>query len=251
MGCNMIETSVDVLASRIDALLPQTQCTRCGFPTCRDYAGAIARGESEINHCPPGGEDGVVALAMLLGRAPLALDPANGAEAPPQVALIDESACIGCTKCIQACPVDAIVGASKRMHTIIAAECTGCELCLPPCPVDCIALVETEAAPLSRERVLQRAAHARERFDAREMRLKRIRDARRVSRADAADASGHERISTEGRRRPDETADVPSPVPLPQAGEGKGAKAPITRNAVLEAIARGKARRDALKTRSS
>ena len=111
--------------------------------------------------------------------------------------------------------------------------------------------VETEAAPLSRERVLQRAAHARERFDAREMRLKRIRDARRVSRADAADASGHERISTEGRRRPDETADVPSPVPLPQAGEGKGAKAPITRNAVLEAIARGKARRDALKTRSS
>jgi electron transport complex protein RnfB len=258
------EGFADALASRIDALLPQTQCTRCGFPTCRDYAGAIARGESDINHCPPGGKDGVVALAALLGRAPIALDPANGIETPPRVAVIDEATCIGCTKCIQACPVDAIVGAAKRMHTIIAAECTGCELCLPPCPVDCIALVETESAPLSRERVMQQARHSRMRFEAREMRLERVRETRRTRRNDLEDAVAHE-LTSAGRLgyaddlsppmqdrkslRSDETADVPSPYPLPLAGEGKAERAPITRSAVLEAIARGKARRDVLKDR--
>ena len=131
----------DPLVERIDAVLPQTQCGQCGFPGCRPYAEAIAAGRAEINQCPPGGAAGIRALAELLGRDPLALNPDNGVEKPPVVALIDETICIGCTKCIQACPVDAIVGAAKLMHTVIADHCTGCELCLPPCPVDCIDLV--------------------------------------------------------------------------------------------------------------
>ncbi len=148
------------LARRIDALLPQTQCTKCGYDGCRPYAEAIASGAADINQCPPGGDEGVARLARLLGRAPLPLNPVNGAYRPPQVAVIDEAACIGCTKCIQACPVDAIVGASKRMHTVIASWCTGCELCLPPCPVDCIALLPVAALPeadRSRARHEQRA----------------------------------------------------------------------------------------------
>ena len=128
-------------AARIDALLPQTQCTRCGYPACRDYAQALADGTANINQCPPGGAAGIAALADLLGRAIEPLNPANGVEKPREVALIDEAVCIGCTKCIAACPVDAIVGASKRMHTILADECTGCELCIAPCPVDCIAMI--------------------------------------------------------------------------------------------------------------
>src|SRR5690606_14271993 len=135
----MTDVPVAALASRIDALLPQTQCTRCGYPTCRAYADAIAMDDAPINRCPPGGAEGVSALAALLDRDVLPLDPACGSESPPVVAVIDEDVCIGCTKCIAACPVDAIIGAGKRMHTVIAAECTGCELCLPPCPVDCIA----------------------------------------------------------------------------------------------------------------
>jgi electron transport complex protein RnfB len=140
-------SDAEALVARIDALLPQTQCGRCGYPACRPYAEAIARGDAPINRCPPGGAEGVRMLARITGRPVLPLDPACGAEAPPRIALIDEDACIGCTKCIQACPVDAIVGASKRMHTVIADRCTGCELCLPPCPVDCIAMVADLAAP--------------------------------------------------------------------------------------------------------
>jgi electron transport complex protein RnfB len=131
----------DPVVDRIDALLPQTQCGQCGYPGCRPYAEAIAAWEADINRCPPGGEAGVRALADLLGREPIALNPENGEEKPRAVAVIDESVCIGCTLCIQACPVDAILGAPKQMHTVIAAECTGCELCLPPCPVDCIDMV--------------------------------------------------------------------------------------------------------------
>jgi electron transport complex protein RnfB len=134
-------TSRDALIERIDAALPQTQCGRCGYPGCRPYAEAITRGEAAINRCPPGGAAGVATLARITGQAALPLDPACGAEAPPRVALIDEDVCIGCTKCIQACPVDAIVGASKLMHTVVADLCTGCELCVAPCPVDCIAMV--------------------------------------------------------------------------------------------------------------
>ena len=155
---------------RIDALLPQTQCTRCGYPACRAYAQAIAIGEADLNQCPPGGEAGIAALAALLGRVPKPLNPANGVEKPREVALIDEAACIGCTKCIQACPVDAIVGASKFMHTVLADECTGCDLCIPPCPVDCITMVP---APDDGRSPPARADHYRARYVARNARLER------------------------------------------------------------------------------
>jgi electron transport complex protein RnfB len=148
-------------ARDIDAILPQTQCTQCGFPGCRPYAEAIAAGEADIERCPPGGDDGGRRLAALLGRPAKPLDRRYGESLPPRVAVIDEAACIGCTKCIAACPVDAIVGASKLMHTVLAAWCTGCELCVPPCPVDCIALAPVTALPapdLSRARHDQRAA---------------------------------------------------------------------------------------------
>ncbi len=130
------------IADEIEALLPQTQCGQCGYPGCRPYAEAIAAGTEQINRCPPGGDTGIKVLAELLGTEILALDEGAGVEkALPEVAIIHEDACIGCTKCIQACPVDAIVGAAKLMHTVITAECTGCELCIPPCPVDCIDMV--------------------------------------------------------------------------------------------------------------
>ena len=138
---------LDAWIDRIDAALPQTQCTRCGYAACRPYAEAIARGEAPINRCPPGGVEGVRALARITGQPMLPLDPECGVEAPPRVAVIDEDVCIGCTKCIQACPVDAIVGASKLMHTVVADLCTGCELCIPPCPVDCIAMVPVHGVP--------------------------------------------------------------------------------------------------------
>ena len=133
----------DPLVEKIDAILPQTQCGQCGYPGCRPYAEAIAKSEAEINLCPPGGMEGVRRLADLLGRE---VKPLDAEEKPKAVAFIDEATCIGCTLCIQACPVDAIVGAAKQMHTIVAPLCTGCELCLPPCPVECITmkpLVET------------------------------------------------------------------------------------------------------------
>ncbi|MGY6552945.1 MAG: electron transport complex subunit RsxB [Wenzhouxiangella sp.] len=136
------------LTEQINAVLPQTQCAQCGYPGCRPYAQAIADGEADINQCPPGGDDGVRALAELLGVEPKPLDTAHGEHKPPIVALIDEERCIGCTLCIQACPVDAIIGAPRLMHTVIEAECTGCELCLPPCPVDCIDLIPRPQAYL-------------------------------------------------------------------------------------------------------
>lgn len=131
----------NLLIDRIDALLPQTQCRQCGFADCKSYAAAIAEDTAKINQCPPGGEHGVHALANLLGTVPIPLDRTYGVHKPKAIALIDEQDCIGCTLCILACPVDAIVGASRQMHTVLAAECTGCELCLAPCPVDCIKMV--------------------------------------------------------------------------------------------------------------
>ncbi|AGA34023.1 Electron transport complex protein RnfB [Thioalkalivibrio nitratireducens DSM 14787] len=128
----------DPIADQVDALLPQTQCGQCGYPGCRPYAEAIAGNQADINHCPPGGEATVLALADLLGRDPKPLEAEVREKA---VAVIDENTCIGCTLCIQACPVDAIVGAAKQMHTVIESECTGCELCLEPCPVDCVEMV--------------------------------------------------------------------------------------------------------------
>jgi Na+-translocating ferredoxin:NAD+ oxidoreductase subunit B len=133
-------------AERIDALLPQTQCGRCAYAGCKPYAQAIAAGEADINRCPPGGDATIRALADLLGRDPRPLAPDVGLAKPLQVAWIDEARCIGCALCIPACPVDAIVGAQKLAHTVIAAHCTGCELCLPPCPVDCIELRAVDGA---------------------------------------------------------------------------------------------------------
>jgi len=133
------------LAARIDALLPQTQCTRCGYPDCHAYAEAVAAGQAGINQCPPGGAEGIRRLAALLGQPEMPLDPAFGDEAPRRIVYIEEATCIGCTLCIQACPVDAIIGAPKRMHAVVEADCTGCELCLPVCPMDCIALEEASA----------------------------------------------------------------------------------------------------------
>ena len=158
------------LADAIDALLPQTQCTKCGYPGCRPYADAIAQGSADINQCPPGGVTGIINLAALLKRPILPLNPANGVEKPLQVALIEERLCIGCTLCIQACPVDAIVGAARLMHTVVPQLCTGCDLCVAPCPMDCIAMVPADPphvwSPAD-------ADAARARFHARRERLAR------------------------------------------------------------------------------
>lgn len=139
----------DPLVSKIDAVLPQTQCGQCGYPGCKPYAEAIASGEAEINQCPPGGDAGVEALADLLGREPMPLNPENGVadEGLPLIAVINEETCIGCTKCVQVCPVDAIVGAPKHKHNVLDINCTGCDLCLPPlCPVDeCIVMRPIQA----------------------------------------------------------------------------------------------------------
>ncbi len=160
------------LVNRIDALLPQTQCTRCGYPNCRAYARAVAEEQCEINRCPPGGASTIERLAALIGRSPLPLDPECGREEPRGVAVVDESWCIGCRLCIEACPVDAIVGAPKRMHTVIEAECTGCELCLPPCPVDCIRMLPARSGPRSAAAWLEtRAFKAQQRYEFRNRRL--------------------------------------------------------------------------------
>lgn len=134
------------MAQRLLDALPQTQCTRCGYPDCAAYADAIAQGQADINQCPPGGEEGVARLAAISGRTVIALNPENGVEGPRSVAFVDEAWCIGCTLCIDACPTDAIFGTHKHMHTVIEAYCTGCELCLPVCPVDCIHLENASAA---------------------------------------------------------------------------------------------------------
>jgi Na+-translocating ferredoxin:NAD+ oxidoreductase subunit B len=200
----------DSLADRIDAILPQTQCEQCGYRGCRPYAEAMARGEAEINQCPPGGAAGIDRLAALLHRPVLPLDPAHGVEKPRTLAHIVEADCIGCTKCIQVCPVDAIVGASKLMHTVLADDCTGCELCVPACPVDCIVLLPMPAAQLD----TAHADAARTHFLRRESRLERLRA---------------EREAELGARK---------------AAVGDGT---LQRNPVLEALARAKARQQETK----
>ena len=165
---------MSALADTIDALLPQTQCTKCGYPSCRRYAEAVAAGEADFNQCPPAGAAGIRQIASLLGRDAKPLNPANGVERDRRVAVIDEARCIGCTLCIQACPVDAIVGAAKLMHTVVTGLCSGCDLCLPPCPVDCIEMVPANDAAWDRPR----ADAARRRFERREARLAREREER-------------------------------------------------------------------------
>jgi len=194
------------LADQVDRLLPQTQCEQCGFHGCRPYADAMAAGEAGIDRCPPGGAAGIARLAALLERPIIPLDTTHGVEKPRTLARVVEPDCIGCTKCVQVCPVDAIIGASKVMHTVIADLCTGCELCVPACPVDCIVL---DPMPLSQADDPAHADAARVRFNRREARL------------------GRDRINRE-RRLAASKVDV---------------AAPAARNAVLEALARAKARK--------
>lgn len=198
------------LARRIDAALPQTQCTRCGYPDCAAYAQAIADGLADINQCPPGGLEGIGRLAALTGKSVRPLDPACGVEGPLTVAVIDEDWCIGCTLCIKACPTDAVVGSNKRMHTVIEDFCTGCELCIPVCPVDCIAL-----EPVSGERTgwaawtPEQAGQARERYLARQQRLVReqrehdavLEQKARMKLADLAEHSLHTDPAVLDRKR--------------------------------------------------
>lgn len=206
---------------RIDALLPQTQCEQCGYHGCRPYAEAMAAGKADINQCPPGGQSGIDKLAALLERASRSLNPANGIEKPRTLARIIEPECIGCTKCIQVCPVDAIVGAGKRMHTVIDDRCTGCELCVPACPVDCIVL-----DPMPETQIDQAHADAgREHFRQREARLARER-AERAAQLAARKAAIHKSASVPGQ-------DTVS--------------APLSRNAVQAAIERARAKRAARK----
>ncbi|MEO8442168.1 MAG: RnfABCDGE type electron transport complex subunit B [Betaproteobacteria bacterium] len=172
------------LAARIDAVLPQTQCRQCGYPGCRPYAEAIAAGRAGINQCPPGGNAGARALAAAAGAPYVPVDPRFGMTKPPAVAMIDEALCIGCMLCIEACPVDAIVGAPKLMHTVIAGACTGCELCIAPCPVDCISLRSTGAQTTPAQR-RGAAAQARQRFERRTARLARENNAKRARTAGA------------------------------------------------------------------
>lgn len=210
------------LADRIDALLPQTQCTKCGYDGCQPYAQAIADGAAPINRCPPGGDDGIAALAALLHTAVLPLDQSRGEPGPLQVARIDEAHCIGCMLCIRACPVDAIVGANKRMHTVLTDWCTGCDLCVAPCPVDCIEMV-----PANRAWTPADADVSRQRHRARQLRL-------------ARETAHNERLMAA-------SAELDNPAPLPATPP------PITsaddetrkRSAIESALARARARRTA------
>ena len=171
-------TDVKTLADRIEDLLPQTQCTKCGYPACRPYAEAVASGAANYNQCPPGGAEGIARLAALLGKPVLPLNSANGVERVRPLAVIDEQVCIGCTLCMQACPVDAIVGAPKQMHTVVAELCTGCDLCVPPCPVDCIAMLPVTGEATGWDAWSQSQADAaRTRHRRHETRLARERDA--------------------------------------------------------------------------
>lgn len=185
------------LSRLIDAALPQTQCTRCGYPDCASYARAVASGEAGINQCPPGGAEGVERLAALTGRPISPIDPTHGQEGPLRLALIDETWCIGCTLCIKACPVDCIVGAPKLMHTVVSAQCTGCELCIPACPVDCISLVQASDGRTGWAAWSEaQAEQARDRYAFRRIRLEqaaRDNDARLAAKAEAklADLPNH------------------------------------------------------------
>lgn len=196
------------LADRIEDLLPQTQCTKCGYPGCRPYAEAVARGDAGYNQCPPGGAQGIARLAALLSKPVVPLNPENGEERARPLAVIDETLCIGCTLCMQACPVDAIVGAPKLMHTVVAELCTGCDLCVPPCPVDCIAMT-----PVTGERTgwdawsQAQADSARERHERRTKRLEREREAAQArAAARRAEAAASAAPELTGQRADDEAA---------------------------------------------
>jgi electron transport complex protein RnfB len=215
---------VNPQAARLHAALPQTQCTRCGYPDCAGYAEAIAAGDADINRCPPGGAQGILRLAELTARPPIPLDPDLGVEGPRTVAVIDEAWCIGCTLCLDACPTDAILGGNKRMHTVIEPYCTGCELCVPVCPVDCIALENASGERTGWDAWSQaQAGEALQRYEARQAR--KLREA----------TEHEERMEQKARAK---LADLPA---LTHGAEG----AELARKkAVIEAaLARARAKR--------
>ena len=220
-------TDSKTLADRIEDLLPQTQCTKCGYNGCRPYAEAIAAGEANYNQCPPGGAEGIARLSSLLGKPVIPLNPVNGTEHPRAVAFIDESLCIGCTLCMQACPVDAIVGAPKQMHTIIESQCTGCDLCVPPCPVDCIAML-----PVTGERTgwdawsQEQADAAREHHDLRLARQRRERE--------AAEARAAARRAASAAKPAAAQAETPSAAPAAAPADDAEAKKRAIIAAALE-----------------
>ena len=195
------------LADQVEDLLPQTQCTKCGYEGCRPYAEALAAGAADINQCPPGGIEGVARLAQLLGRAVIPINPVNGVERARPVAFIDEALCIGCTLCIQACPVDAIMGASKQMHTILPSLCTGCDLCVAPCPVDCISMLPVTGERTGWDAWTQgQADAARTRHDFRALRLERERRENNARLAAKAVAKMKE-VTAEATNTPAEVAE--------------------------------------------
>ncbi|MGF6610724.1 electron transport complex protein RnfB [Paraburkholderia sp. WSM4175] len=227
-------TDVKTLADRIEDLLPQTQCTKCGYPACRPYAEAVANGEANYNQCPPGGAEGIARLAALLGKPVIPLNSANGVERPRPLAVIDEQVCIGCTLCMQACPVDAIVGAPKQMHTVVAELCTGCDLCVPPCPVDCITMRPVTGEATGWDAWSQSHADAaRARHNRHETRLARERDAAEARaaarRAASAPAAAPHAVAASG-------AAVQSEAPAaPIADDAEAKKRAIIRAALERA----------------
>jgi electron transport complex protein RnfB len=226
-------TDIEMLADRIEDLLPQTQCTKCGYPACRPYAEAVAKGEANYNQCPPGGAEGIARLATLLGKPVIPLNSANGVERPRPLAVIDEELCIGCTLCIQACPVDAIVGAPKQMHTVIAELCTGCDLCVPPCPVDCISMVAVSGEACGWDAWSQSQADAaRARHDRREARLARERDAAEA-RAAARRAVGGSAVAASRTAAP--AAVAPAAETAEASGDAEARKRAIIQAALERA----------------
>jgi Na+-translocating ferredoxin:NAD+ oxidoreductase subunit B len=212
------------LAARLHAALPQTQCTRCGYPDCARYAQAIADGDADINQCPPGGAEGIVRLSAITGRPAALLNPENGVEGPRKMAVIDEEWCIGCTLCIEACPTDAVLGTNKLMHTIIEPYCTGCELCVPVCPVDCIRMENVTGGRTGWQAWSQAQADtALERYNARAERLKREQ------------VDHDERLERKARTK---LADLEA-----QTHGAVGAEADRKRAVIENALARARARR--------
>ncbi|TAM07477.1 MAG: electron transport complex subunit RsxB [Paraburkholderia sp.] len=225
------------LADRIEDLLPQTQCTKCGYNGCRPYAEAIAAGTASYNQCPPGGAEGVARLAKLLGKPVIPINPVNGAERPRPVAFIDESLCIGCTLCMQACPVDAIVGAPKQMHTIVKDLCTGCDLCVAPCPVDCIAMIPITGTATGWDAWTQEQAdEARVRYGRREARLASERDAAeaRAAARRAAASPASSPASSEAASAASAASSAGSTATAPGAAT-PGSDAEAKKKAIIEA----------------